>query len=431
MCLNFPVNRAMLLVFGSTHEERAFMRGSVVAASLPTLAILCAFPLSTIPAQAQGQVFTVEPEHVEKHYTEFAPTHVRYADEPLTTLGREELVRFMQNEQGFAMRPLPISNLVLHANGHMDPMGDRYVELLHSKGFSAKPGDRVVVTDIKFHEKAIELDLNGGPEHKHKYLRHIEVGVGGMLTPLAQDDGTPPTGARIDLEFEERVPELNGEQLEALLKPMIDFGVKSPAEAYAESLPAFLRKAIMDHHVLVGMDRDMVRYSKGQPERKVRETDADGKPFEVWIYGESPQPVEFVRFAGSFVVRDELARVGEPMLVRTANEMGNYWGNQPALAANEHEIQFGDRTQQDQTEENAPRQAPTLREPGEKLPTDSQANPAGQMGPVNFPKDQQRPGDPGYTPTVPAQQPAPGGQGTQPSSAPTQPSSPNPLDQPQ
>jgi hypothetical protein len=137
----------------------------------------------------------------------------------------------------------------------------------------------------------------------------------------------------------------------------------------------------------------------------VRETDEEGKPFEIWIYGETPQPVEFVRFTGSFVVRDELARVGEPMLVRTANEMGNYWGNQPALASNEHEIQFGDRTQQDETQENAPRHAPTLREPGEKLPSDSQGNPAGEMGPVNFPKDQQRPGDPGYTPTVPAQQP--------------------------
>ncbi len=413
------------------------MRGSVSAGVVSILAAFCAFPLLTVQALAQGQVFTVQPEHVEKHFTEFAPTHVRYADEPLTTLGRDELVRFMQAEQGFAMRPLPIANLVLYANGHMDPMGDKYVELLHAKGFAAKPGDRVVVTDIKFHPKSIEVDLNGGPEHKHKYLRHISVGVGGMEVPLAQDDGTPPTGARVTLEFEGRVPELNGEQLEALLKPMIDFGVKSPAEAYADSLPAFLRAAIMDHRVLVGMDRDMVRYAKGEPLRKVRETDEEGKPFEIWIYGETPQPVEFVRFTGSFVVRDELARVGEPMLVRTANEMGNYWGNQPALASNEHEIQFGDRTQQDETQENAPRHAPTLREPGEKLPSDSQGNPAGEMGPVNFPKDQQRPGDPGYTPTVPAQQPGTatqnGQQQTQPQQQqqPNQQQEPNPLDKPQ
>jgi hypothetical protein len=433
--LEFSIKRGHA---GPTQEERAFMRGSVAAGSLATLAVFCAFPLLAVSASAQGQVFTVEPEHVEKHYTEFAPTHVRYPDEPLTVLGREELVRFMQAQQGFAMRPLPIASLVLHANGHMDPMGDKYVDLLHQKGFAAKPGDRLMVTDVKFHEKSIELDFNNGPEHKHKYLRHISIGMGGMETPLAQDDGTPPTGTRITLEFEDRTPELNGQQLEALLKPMIDFGVKSQSEAYAESLPPFLRKAIVEHRVLVGMDRDMVRYAKGEPVRKVRETDAAGKPFEVWIYGETPQPVEFVRFVDSFVVRDELARVGEPTLVRAANEMGDYWGNQPAVAANEKEIQFGDRTHQDETQENAPRQAPTLREPGEKLPSDSQRNPAGQMGPVNFPKDQQRPGDPGYTPTVPAQQPGSGTQnGQQPTQQQQQPQQPqqqqqpNPLDQPQ
>ena len=141
----------------------------------PLLAALCAFPFLAVPLHAQ--VFTVEAEHVEKHYTEFPPTHVRYPSDPITTLGREELVRFMQAEQGFAMRPLPIANLTLHANGHMDPTGDKYVDQLHQKGISVKPGDRVVVTDIKIHEKSIEIDLNGGFEHKHKYLRHISIGT--------------------------------------------------------------------------------------------------------------------------------------------------------------------------------------------------------------------------------------------------------------
>jgi hypothetical protein len=398
------------------------------------VAALCALPLLTTatPLRAQGQVFTVEPEHVEKHFTEFTPTHVRYPDVGMTPLGREELIRFMQAEQGFAMRPLPIATLTLHANGHMEPTGDKYVDLLHAKGISVKPGDRVVVTDIRIHDKTIELDLNGGPEHKHRILRHITIGMGVAEIPLAQDDGTPPTGSRLTLEFEERVPDVNGEQLEGLLKPMIDFGVKSPAEAYAEAMPAFLRRAIMGHRVLVGMDRDMVRYAKGEPMRKVRETDAQGKPFEVWIYGEAPQPVEFVRFEGSYVVRDELARVGEPMLVRTANEMGDYWGNQPVVANNQHEVQFGDRTQQDVKQENAPRQAPTLRQPGENLPATPDV-PA--MEPVNMPPDQQRPGDPGYTP--PAPQPGNGtgqttGQSTgQPQGQPNPQQQQNPLDQPQ
>lgn len=383
----------------------------------PALAAFCAIPLLAVSLPLHAQVFVVEAEHVEKHYTEFPPTHVQYPSEPMTPLGREELIRFMQSEQGFAMRPLPIANLVLHANGHMDPTGDKYVDQLHAKGMAAKAGDRVVVTDIKIREKEIILDLNGGPEHKHKYLRHVAIGVGAADVPLAQDSNAPPTGSRLTLLFEERVPDLNGEQVEALLKPMIDFGVKSPAEAFAESLPDFLRKAVEQHRVLVGMDRDMVVYSKGQPYRKVRETGDDNKPFEIWIYGEAPQPVEMVRFEGSFVTRVQLARVGEPMEVRSENEMGDYWGNQPVVASNQHEVKLGDKTSQDASEENAPRAAPTLRKPGEQLPADSdKKNPQPVMAPVNFPPDQQRPGDPGYTPTVSAKQPqsqTTQGQGTQ------------------
>jgi hypothetical protein len=375
-----------------------------LSAGTPLLAAFCALTVGGAPA-VHAQVFTVEAEHVEKHYTEFAPTHVRYSEQPINQLGREVLIRFMQSEQGFAMRPLPIANLELHANGHMDPTGDKYVDLLHQKGVSARPGDRVVVTDIKIGEKTIQLDLNGGFQHKHRILRHISIGMDPVNSvPLASDDGVQPTGSRVTLVFEERVPDLNGEQLEALLKPMIDFGVKSPAEAYAETLPPFLRNAIEQHRVLVGMNRDMLIYAKGQPVRKMREEGADGKQYEIWIYGETPQPVEFVRLEGNFVIRVELARVGEPIVVHAQNEMGDYWGQQPAMASNVHEIKLGDEGQVERTEESAPPQAPTLRKPGETLPQDSDKdNPAAAMRPVNMPPDLQRPGDPGYHPTVSAQ----------------------------
>jgi hypothetical protein len=379
------------------------MSGYRRPAGFSLLAAFCALPLlATLPLRAQ--VFTVEAEHVEKHYTEFAPTHVRYPEQPLNQLGRELLIRFMQSEQGFAMRPLPIANLDLHANGHMDPTGDSYVDLLHKKGTSAKPGDRVVVTDIKINDKSIQLDLNGGFQHKHRILRHISIGMDPVnTTPLAHDDGQQLTGSRITLVFEERVPNLNGEQLQALLKPMIDFGVKSPAEAFAETLPDFLRAAIEQHRILVGMNRDMVVYAKGQPIRKERETGEDGKQYEIWIYGESPQPVEFVRFDGTYVSRVELGRVGQPLVVHNENEMGDYWGNQPVVATNQREIKLGDQSDTDRSVESVSRQAPTLRKPGEELPQDSGKNPAPTMRPVNMPPDLQRPGDPGYHPTVSAQ----------------------------
>lgn len=381
------------------------MRSATRLSRLSAMAAFC------VPAAlCNAQVFVVQPEHVEQHYAQITPTSVQFSNDALTTIGREQLIRFMQAEQGFAMRPLPVGNVDLQANGPMMPGGEKYIDELHQKGISVKPGDRVVVTDIKFHENSISIDLNNGPDHKHKYLRHISVGMDPtMSNPIVPDDGRVPTGARINLVFPKRVPDLTGEQMEALLKPMIDFGVKSPAEAYAESLPDFLRKAIMEHRVLVGMDRDMVIYAKGQPQQKTREQE-NGKPFEIWIYGESPQPVEFVRFVDNYVIRVEEAKVGEPMQVRSENEMGDYWGNQPVVAANQHEVQLGDKTSADVTEENAPKAPPSLRNPGEKLPTDGDKNhPA--MAPVKMPPGMERPGDPGYTPTVSAKpQPTSGGQ---------------------
>jgi hypothetical protein len=401
------------------------MQRSIASGRFSALPAFCA-PLMLLAAvSAHTQVFTVEPEHVEKHYTQFTPTSVKLSTEPMTTLTREQLIRFMQSEQGFAMRPLPIGNLTLLANGHMEPAGDKYVTELHARGVSARPGERVVVTDIKIHEDRVVLDLNGGPEHKHKYLRHVSIGMDPNYTnPVVQDSGAPPTGSRITLQFHSHIPDMSGEQMEALLKPMIDFGVKSPAEAYAETLPDFLRKAIEQHRVLIGMNRDMVVYAKGQPGQKIRESE-NGQPFEIWVYGEAPQPVEFVRFVGTYVARLEIAKVGEPVLVRSSNEMGDYWGNQPVVAANQHEVKMGDRTEADTNEENRPAAPPSLRKPGEKLPTDDdKKNPQPVMAPVNLPPDQRRPGDPGYTPDQTpsgSQQPASGTQ--QPASGSQQPPS--------
>lgn len=366
----------------------------------------CAVLALLVSPRATGQVFVIQPEHISPHYAHFQPTQVKLPADPLTTIGREELIRFLQSEQGFAMRPLPVAVLTLHANGDMEPTGDKYIDELNAKGVAAKPGQRVQITDIRIKGNRIILDLNNGPYHKHRFLRHISIGMDpNEDNPVVMDDA-PPTGSRIVLVFSTRVPDLSGEQVEQLLKPMIDFGVKSPAEAYAQTLPDFLRKAILEHRVLVGMDRQMVLFAKGEPDQKDREQ-KDGKPFEIWIYGESPDPVEFVRFEGAFVARVEIARVGEPLQVSSANEMGDFWGKQPpTTATNVHIVQLGDRSAQATAEQTAPAVAPTLQKAGEKLPN---ANPDTQvMKPVKFPPGMQRPGDPGYTPPAsPSPTPAP------------------------
>ena len=49
------------------------------------------------------------------------------------------------------MRPFPRGHkgLTLAANGKLEPAGEAYLDMVTSKGLSAKPGDRVVLTDVK------------------------------------------------------------------------------------------------------------------------------------------------------------------------------------------------------------------------------------------------------------------------------------------
>jgi hypothetical protein len=358
------------------------------------------FTLATM--SAVGQVFTVSPEKIDGHYLDFHPTNVALPLETLTTRNRQDLLRFLQAEQGFAMRPLPIANLILRANGNMEPGGEDYIRSLRDKGTSVKGGERVVITDVKIHEDRILLDLNGGPERKHKFLRHISIGADpNYTTPLAQD-GPEPVGSRVTLVFAHAVPELTGGQVESLLEPLVEFGVKTPVQAYADTLPPMLKKAILEHRVLVGMSTDMVLSAKGQPEHKVREMDGQ-MPFEEWIYGEAPKDVEFIRVNGNRVIRVEIAKVGEPPVIRAENELGDYWSTQPDPRM--REVKLGDQSVASAKEQDAPKSAPTLRSPGEKLPSDKDADHP-VMAPVNFPKDQQK-AQP--LPPPPASAPAPQG----------------------
>jgi hypothetical protein len=340
--------------------------------------------LLTFAGSSPAQVFTVSPEKIEGHYLDFHPTNVPLPAQPITERGRQELIRFLTAEQGFAMRPLPRATLTLHANGDLTPGGADYVNVINEHGVSAKPGDRCVITDVKIKEDSIVLLLNGGPDPKHKWLRHVSIGMDPYnTTPVVQDSGPEPVGSRITLVFPHRVPEITGQQVEALLSPVLGFGVKSPVEAYTDTLPPWLKQAILDHHVLVGMSTQMVLYTLGQPQQKIRERDGQ-MPFEVWVYGEAPNPIQFVRINGNRVIRVETGEVGKPLVVRTQNEMGDYWNTAPA--PNVREVKMGDQDPTAIAQQSAPKAPPTLRKPGETLPTDNDKNHP-TMGPVQFPKD--------------------------------------------
>jgi hypothetical protein len=186
------------------------------------------------------------------------------------------------------------------------------------------------------------------------------------------------------------VPDITPDQLRALIQPVMDFNVKTPMEAYVDTLPPRLKEAILNHHVLVGMDRKMVIYALGQPRDKTRESD-NGVAFEEWIYGEAPQPTQFVRFIGDKVVRVEVAAIGQDLIVRNQDETGGYVAD-----GSVHEVKMGDAAPPSSEGDSSKRQAPTLRLPGEQLP--------GTVQPVAKPdqpdaKPQPLPPPPGSSPT--------------------------------
>jgi len=326
---------------------------------------------------------------VDRRYQQITPTHVPLTKSELDAKTRLELIRLLQAEQGFAMRPFPRGHkgLTLQANGKLEPVGEGYVSMVTSEGLSAKPGDRVVLTDIKIDHSKIVFDLNGGPDAKHRFLRHVQIGMGpDMTSPVVQGDDQAPVGARLSLTFQGHVPELTGAEVKALLAPLISFDVKTPIQAFTDTLPTRLKDAILNHHVLVGMSTDMVLFAKGQPDNKSREMDGQ-MPFEEWIYGKPPKDVEFVRINGNRVIRVEVAKMGETPVIFTKDEVEGMMRTDgtplEAAVSKTHTVQVGDVERNPDTQ--APAAPPSLRNPGEKLPGDNDPNKAGVMKPVQFP----------------------------------------------
>ncbi len=354
-------------------------------------------------ALALGQAIIIDThgnlgENVDRRYAQVEATKVTLPDQQIDARGHQDILRALVAEQGFAMRPFPKGKkgLTLAANGKLSPSGEGYVSAITQQGLSVKPGDRVVLSDIKIDREKIVFDINGGPERKHEFLRHIQVGVGGggMTRPVVQDPGQDPIGSRITLSFAKYVPEVTPAQVKALLAPLISFDMKTPVQAYTDTLPPKLKEAILNHRVMVGMNTDMVLFAMGQPETKSREVEGQ-TPFEEWIYGHPPQDVSFVRVNGNRVIRVEVAKLGQPLEVFTKDEVEGLMmtNGRPVLAeAKRPGPQMGDvHRDTDRQSADAP---PSLRAPGETLPSDTPSqgptlstSREGAMKPVVFPKD--------------------------------------------
>jgi hypothetical protein len=368
---------------------------------------------------------------VDRQFSQITPTQIELPKTQLDPKSRLELIRNLESDQGFANRPFPRGHkgLTLQANGKLEPAGVSYLNAVINDGLSAKPGTRVVVTDIKIDKSRIVLDFDGGPDPRHRFLRHIQISAGGPMDdpdtdPSLIDASGDPAGSRISLVFPSYVPELTPAQVKQLLAPLVSFDVKSPIQAYTDTLPNSLKDAILSHKVLVGMNTDMVMFAKGQPGKKTREMDGQ-MPFDEWIYGTPPEEVDFVRINGNRVIRVEIARDGKPLEIFTTDVVSPMLqaSGSPELAETKtRTIREGD-VQVDPDKQEAPA-PPSLRKPGETLPADSNT---GEMRPVQFPRPHADPGaDPDEQSSTPPAATAPS-QPPQPASAQPPPATPPPA----
>jgi hypothetical protein len=271
---------------------------------------------------------------------------------PLTEVHRLELIRTFNSDLVYIRTEFPMGKTGLTLKGgKVSPSGDALRRQLALWGPSVKPGDRAIITRMDLKDDRIHFEINGGPVKKTKWYQHIQVGINsGTVSPGAgQDPINNPRGSYVDLVFDHHVPDLTVEQVKQLLWPVFDFDSKSPLEAYLESVPPKVKEAIKNHQVLVGMNREMVIYAKGRPEKKIREKDGE-TDYEDWIYGEPPQDVDFIRVVGDEVVRVETMKVGGEKILRTEKEI-DLGGPAVATAAQK---------------ETQPMKAPTLRRPGEE-----------------------------------------------------------------
>jgi len=358
-------------------------------------ALLAGAPaIAQVTIDRSGRV--ADPNHpstVDRRFAQVEPTKVELPKLPMDPKNRLEVMRIMEAEQGFAMRPFPKGHkgLTLVANGNLEPAGEPYLEMVTKEGTSAKPGDRLVLTDVKIENNKMIFDINGGPDRKHRFLRHVQIGAGPTMTPVVQGEDPDPVGARLTLDFKGHIPELTGAQVKALLAPLISFDVKTPIQAFTDTLPPKLKEAILNHHVMVGMSTEMVMFALGQPEKKVREMEGQ-MPFEEWIYGQPPKPVQFVRINGNRVIRVEVANVGEQPQISEKDEVEGLMrtdGTPLATENNTKTVAMGDVVRNPDTQ--APAAPPSLRNPGEQLPQDQGRASEGAMKPVQFPK--QKPDD--------------------------------------
>jgi hypothetical protein len=305
---------------------------------------------------------------------------------PMTKETRVLVIRSLTAELVYARHVLPqgTKGVTIKDKKIVEPSEEEIERLVSTYGPAVKPGDHALISNILIKEKSILFEINGGPRKKTKWYQHVQLSADGAALNPTDEAAKNAHGSMVELFFDTKfVPEMTGDQIRDLLHPIFDFKAQSAAEAYMESVPPQVKEAIKNHEILVGMNREMVDYSKGRPDRKIREQDpATGKYYEEWLYGQPPAEVQFVRFRGDEVVRLEIMRVSGDKVIRTEKEV-----DLKTVVAEEKE----------QPKPEAPTGRPTLLRPGEQaqsqqqLPRGSVDNTVPSGDPASLPSPGQAP----------------------------------------
>jgi hypothetical protein len=297
---------------------------------------------------------------------------------------RYEIIRDFETQLVYARTAFPMGRKGLQLKeGVITPNGEELRQALTLWGPAVKPGDPAHISLVQIKDDHIHFEINGGPVHHKKWYQRVEVSgtYGTPVTGGPDEAQSNPHGSFVDLYFGKYVPEMTAQQVRGLLYPVLDFNARNKEQAYLDTVPPKVKEAIQAHHVLVGMNQEMVLHAKGKPPRKVRERDG-ATEYEEWIYGEPPADVDFVRFVGEEVVRVETMKVSGEKILRTEKEVI---------------LQPPDKDKEAKKEPTErPANAPSLRRPGE----DSQdvpkpANGQSPLPPAPPPDLPQPPGGPG------------------------------------
>ncbi len=292
---------------------------------------------------------------------------------------RLEIIRDFEAQLVYARTVFPMGTKgLLLKNGSTSPNGTELQQALALWGPAIRPGDPAHISFVTIKENHIHFDINGGAVRRKKWYQHLSVeGANGMPVQLGPNEQqNNPHGSYLELYFDKYVPEMSAQQLRDLLYPALDFNARNKEEAYLDTVPPKVKEAIQAHHVLVGMNTEMVLHAKGKPPKKVREKDGETQ-YEEWIYGNPPDDVDFVRIVGDEVVRVETMKVGGEKIVRTEKEV--------ILPKPDQE------TEAKKEEQDRPANAPSLRRPGEDSenvpkPTDGGAPQPLPMPPPDVPQ---------------------------------------------